>query len=170
MESIFRYFLKKISGCFGLFWFVSFYFGLFRNSLFWFFRFYTETESFYVSTEPIQTEDQPKQFDREHILVFFWKFRVVSICFGLFWNSSVCFGCFDIGSKHRNKPKQTETNRNFLFLVSRNQLKHNRNLSCFGLFQFKPKTFFVSFEDTPVCSDLPKQIFWNLYILQISTV
>ncbi len=37
---------------------------------------------------------------------------------GLIRNRSVCFGCFDIGSKHRNKPnffifgftKQTETN------------------------------------------------------------
>jgi hypothetical protein len=45
------------------------------------FRFYTETESFGVSIEPKQTEDQPKQFDREHILVFFIKFRVVSVCF-----------------------------------------------------------------------------------------
>jgi hypothetical protein len=33
--------------------------------LFRLFRFYTETESFYVSIEPKQTEDQPKQFDRE---------------------------------------------------------------------------------------------------------
>jgi hypothetical protein len=40
------------------------------------------------------------------------------VCFGLLRNSSVCFGCFDIGSKHRNNPKffifgftkQTETN------------------------------------------------------------
>ncbi len=39
-------------------------------------------------------------------------------CFCLLRNRSVCFGCFDIGSKHRNKPKivvfgftkQTETN------------------------------------------------------------
>jgi hypothetical protein len=69
------------------------------------FHCYTETESFDVSTEPKQTEDQPKQFDREHILVFFRKFRVVSVCFGLIQNSSVCFGCFDIGTKHRNKPK-----------------------------------------------------------------
>jgi hypothetical protein len=37
------------------------------------FRLYTETESFDVSIEPKQTEDQPKQFDREHILVFFQK-------------------------------------------------------------------------------------------------
>ncbi len=84
--------------------------------LFWLFRFYTEKESLDVSIEPKQTEDQPKQFDREHILVFFRKFRVVLICFGLFRNISVCFGCFNIGSKHRNKPKfffwfhdQTET-------------------------------------------------------------
>ncbi len=39
--------------------------------LFWLFRFYTETESFDVSIELKQTEDQPKQFDREHILPFF---------------------------------------------------------------------------------------------------
>ncbi len=35
------------------------------------FRFYTETEIFDVSIEPKQTEDQPKQFDMEHILIFF---------------------------------------------------------------------------------------------------
>jgi hypothetical protein len=28
--------------------------------------------------------------------------------FGLFRNRSVCFGCFETGPKHRNKPKQTE--------------------------------------------------------------
>jgi hypothetical protein len=51
--------------------------------LFWFLskQLYTETESFDVSIEPKQTEDQPKQFDREHILVFFRKFRVVLVCF-----------------------------------------------------------------------------------------
>jgi hypothetical protein len=60
-----------------------------------------------------------RQCDREHIFVFFRKFRVVLFCFGLFRNSSVCFSCFYIGSKHQN-PKQTEmfcfwfheTNRN----------------------------------------------------------
>ncbi len=45
------------------------------------FRFYTETESFGVSIEPKQTEEQTKQCDREHILVFFRKFRVVLVCF-----------------------------------------------------------------------------------------
>ncbi len=39
--------------------------------LFRLFRFYIETESFDVSIEPKQTGDQPKQFDREHILLFF---------------------------------------------------------------------------------------------------
>ncbi len=39
--------------------------------LFRLFRFYTETEIFDVSLEPKQTEDQPKQFDKEHILAFF---------------------------------------------------------------------------------------------------
>ncbi len=56
--------------------------------LFRLFRLYTETESFDVSIEPKQTEDQSKQFDREHILLFFTKFfgffRVFSIFFGFF--------------------------------------------------------------------------------------
>jgi hypothetical protein len=30
------------------------------------------------------------------------------VYFGLFWENSVCFGCFDTGPKHRNKPIQTE--------------------------------------------------------------
>jgi hypothetical protein len=77
--------------------------------LFRLFRFYTETESFAVSIEPKQTGDQPKQFDREHILLFFTEnaeffrffsvfsrifsvfsfFSVFSVCF-----ETVCFGCF----------------------------------------------------------------------------
>jgi hypothetical protein len=76
-----------------------------------------QNRSFDVSIEPKQTEDPPKQFKREYIWVFFRKFWVVSVCFGLLRNRSVCFGCFDIGSKHQNKPKffvfgftkQTET-------------------------------------------------------------
>ena len=39
--------------------------------LFRLFCFYTETESSDVSIELKQTEDQPKQFDREHILLIF---------------------------------------------------------------------------------------------------
>jgi hypothetical protein len=56
--------------------------------LFELFRFYNETESFGVSIEPKQTEEQPKHFDRELILVFFPEnlgfFQYVLVCFGLF--------------------------------------------------------------------------------------
>ncbi len=55
------------------------------------FRFYTETDIFDVSIEPKQTEDQPKQFGMEYILVFFRKFRVFPVFpvfFGLFWFDS----------------------------------------------------------------------------------
>ncbi len=71
--------------------------------LFRLFRFYTETESLDVSIEPKQTEDQPKQFDRKHILLFFTEnlgffhffpffsvflvFFVFFVFFGLFRNS-----------------------------------------------------------------------------------
>jgi hypothetical protein len=41
--------------------------------LFRLFRLYTETESFDVLIVPKQTEDQPKQFDREQILLFLQK-------------------------------------------------------------------------------------------------
>ncbi len=63
IESTVCYFFRKILGCVGLF----------QNNLFQLFRFYTKTESFDVLIEPKQTEDQLKQFDREHILVFFRK-------------------------------------------------------------------------------------------------
>jgi hypothetical protein len=57
--------------------------------LFRLFRFYTETESFDVSIEPKQTEDPPKQFDREHILQFFTEnlgfFPFFFVFFSFFW-------------------------------------------------------------------------------------
>ncbi len=56
---------------FSFFLVFSVFFGLFRNSLFRLFGFYTETESFDVSIELKQTGDPPKQFKREYILVFF---------------------------------------------------------------------------------------------------
>ncbi len=55
---------------------------LFR--LFRLFRLFTETERFSVSIVLKQAEEQQQQFDKEHILVFFRKFRVVLICLGLF--------------------------------------------------------------------------------------
>ncbi len=57
--------------------------------LFRLFRFYTETESFDVSIEPKQTEDQPKQFDRDHILQFFTENMGF---FRFFWVFFVFFG------------------------------------------------------------------------------
>ncbi len=68
--------------------------------LFRLFRFYTETESFHVLIEPKQTEDQPKQFDREHILVFFLEnlgvFLFVLVCFRI-----VCFGVVSLLYRNR---------------------------------------------------------------------
>ncbi len=61
---------------------------------------------FDVSFEPKHTEDQPKQFDREHILVFFRKFRVVSVCFETVLFNSVVLIKVQI-------PKQAKTNRKF---------------------------------------------------------
>ncbi len=69
--------------------------------LFQLFRFYTETESFDVSIELKQTKDQQKQFDREHILIFFTEnlgffrfFSVFSVFFSVFpvCFETVCFG------------------------------------------------------------------------------
>jgi hypothetical protein len=99
------------------------------------FCFYTKTESFDVSLEPKQTEDQPKQFDREHILEFFRKFSVVSVCFEI-----VQFVSF-ISIQVRNTKKK----RIFLFLVSLNKPKQIQNRSCFSVFRFELKlSLFVS--------------------------
>ncbi len=76
--------------------------------LFWLFRFNTKTESFDVSIEPKQTEDQLKQFDREHILLFFI-FPIFSVffhffCFFVFFLvcfGTVSFGCFASIPKQR---------------------------------------------------------------------
>ncbi len=136
IESIFCYFVQKIYG-FSVFYvffvFFRFFFGLFRL-----FRFYTETESFDVS---IQTEDPPKQFERDYIWVIFRKFWVVLFCFGLLWNSSVCFSCFDIGSKHQNKPK-------FLVFGFTKQTETNPKQILFRFVSVGTEFIFVCFEDT----------------------
>ncbi len=67
----------------GFFRFVSVCFGLFQKVCSRLFRFYTETESFDVLIEPKQTEDQPKQFEKEYFGIF-QKILVVLVCFGLF--------------------------------------------------------------------------------------
>ncbi len=73
-------------------------------------------ESFGVSIELKQTEELPKQFYREHILIFFpenlFLFWFVLVCF-----ETVCFGCFT------SIPKQ----RVSMFRLNRNNQKINRN-------------------------------------------
>jgi hypothetical protein len=100
--------------------------------LFRLFCFYTKIESLDVSIEPKQTEDQPKQFDREHILQFFTENLGFSWFFLFFFVFFVFFGLF----------------RNGLF----------RN-SLFRLFRFYTETesFDVSIE-LKQTEDPPKQI------------
>jgi hypothetical protein len=62
-------------------------------------------------------------------------------------------------------PKQTETNRNKSFLVSRNKPKINRNRFSFGLFRFEPKNFIVCFENTLVFTFLPLMIYMTVVII-----
>jgi hypothetical protein len=66
----------------------------------------------FFSIEPKQTEDPPKQIEREYIWVIFRKFRVVSVCY-----ETVLF---------------VSVNRNFLFLVSRNKPETDLVSVCFG--------------------------------------
>ncbi len=98
-----------------------------------------------VLIEPKQTEDPPKQFKRDYIWELFRKFRVFSVCYETDLFVSV------VSIKVRN----TETNRIFFFLVTRNKPKQTQNRSCFGLFRFEPKFIFVCFEDTLVWSTSP---------------
>jgi hypothetical protein len=113
-------------------------------------RFYTETESFDVSIEPKQTEDPPKQFKREYIWVFFRKCRVVSVCFGLLRNRSVCFGCFDKGSKHRNKPK-------FFVCCFTKQTETNAKQILFRFVSVRTEIYFCLFRGHPTCKPRTKQ-------------
>jgi hypothetical protein len=64
------------------------------------FRFNIETGSFGVLKQSKQTKDQPKQQKIVKISTFLIPHT----------KSSVCFGCFDTGPKHKNKPKKTGKN------------------------------------------------------------
>jgi hypothetical protein len=98
---------------------------------------------------------------REHILVFFRKFWIVWVPFETVLFVSV------VSIKVRN----TETNRKFFFLVSRNKPKQTRNRSCFGLFRFEPKFIFVCFEDTLLVRTLEcRTISFLLYIFLAARV
>jgi hypothetical protein len=107
--------------------------------LFRLFRFYTETESFDVSIEPKQTKDQPKQFDREHILQFFTEnlwffgffgfFRFFSVFFSVFsvCFETVCFGVSVVSLLYQNRQFR---------LIRNKQKTHPNSLkeSIFGYF------------------------------------
>ncbi len=133
--------------------------------MFQLFRFYIETERFNISIESKQTEDQPKQFDREHILVFFLKILGFS---GLFWFVSKQFvsvvfrfytetESFDVWIELKQTediPKQYD--REHIFFPE--------NL---GLFQFVSVCYKIVMKQTQiVCSKQteiqPKQILFRL--------
>jgi hypothetical protein len=73
---------------------------------------------------------------------------------GLFRFVSVCYETALFVSVVSIQVRNTETNRNIWFLVSRNKPKQTRNRSCFGLFRFEPKFIFVCFEDTLTTTDV----------------
>jgi hypothetical protein len=72
----------------------------------------------------------------------FWRF--FSVCVGLFWENSVCFGCFDTSPKHRNIPKQTEKNVFWFRETNRKTTETDWVSVCFGSNRKK----FHCFEDT----------------------
>ncbi len=76
--------------------------------------------------------------------------KIFSENLGLFRFVSVWYETVLFVSVVSIQVRNTETNRNFLLLVSRNKPKQTRNRSCFGLFRFEPKFIFVCFEDTLV--------------------
>jgi hypothetical protein len=115
--------------------------------LFRLFRFYTKTESFDVLIEPKQTEDHPKQFDKEHIWLFytenlgFFRFFLffsvfLFFCFFPVCFEIVCFGYFASILKQRVS----------MFRLNRNKQKTHSNslkesifvyfLEDLGLFRF----------------------------------
>jgi hypothetical protein len=94
---------------------------------------------------------------------FCWKaylgiFQKLPDCFGSFRNSFVCFGCFDTGSKHRNKPKKC-----FFWFHETNRNKRETDLVsvCFG--SNRKLFFFIS--RTPYLQDNSKTVWPSLFIL-----
>ncbi len=81
-------------------------------------------------------------------MVFFRKFRVVSVCFSLF--ETVLFA--SVVSYRFKTPKQTETNRKFLILVSRNNNPNTTETALVSVCFCSNRNFFVCFKDTLVAS------------------
>ncbi len=69
---------------------------------------------------------------------------MVSVCFGLLRNRSVCFGCFDMGSKHRNKLKF------FLFGFTK-QTEKNAKQILFRFVSVRTENYFCLFRGHPIC-------------------
>jgi hypothetical protein len=80
-----------------------------------------------------------------HCFCLLTSFR--TIFFGLFRNRSVCFGCFDMDSKHRNEPKQTEKIIDWFRETNRKSTETDRVSVSFGS---NRNFFFICFEDTLV--------------------
>jgi hypothetical protein len=131
--SIFRVF-RFFSRFFRFFPVFSFFFGLFRNSLFRLVCFYTETNSFNVSIELKQTEDPPKQF----------KFGYFSENVGLFRFAKKQFCLFRLFRYSFKTPKQTEAFSFWLHETNRNKRETDLVSVCFGsnrnLFLFVSRT------------------------------
>ncbi len=88
----------------------------------------------------------------------FWKraylgiFQKIPDCFGSFRNSSVCFGCFDINSKHRNKPK-------IFFFGFTKQTETNAKQILFRFVSVRTENIFFSFRGHPTLRALLFDIF-----------
>jgi hypothetical protein len=116
-------FCHKILGCFGFFRFVLVCFETVCFSC------SASIPKQRVSIEPKQTEDQPKQFDRQHILVPLRKFWVVSVCFGFVWKQFCLFHLFPYRFE---TPKQTEIFGFWFHETNRNTTETDLVLVCFG--------------------------------------
>jgi hypothetical protein len=107
---------------------------------------WTNALLFWIQTSETVWCIAPKQFEREYIWVFsenLGLLRLFSVCY----EPQFClFHCFVIGSKHRNKPKQTEI---FGFGFTK-QTETNPKQILFGLFRFEPN-FFSLFRGHPTC-------------------
>jgi hypothetical protein len=66
--------------------------------------------------------------------------------------SSVCFGCFDVGPKHRNKPNI------FVGVLQKNKTNNNQNRLSFSLFWFEPRKKINCFKDP-----LIENVFWRFF-------
>ena len=104
-----------------------------------------------------------------HFSFFFWNYswkdsmfwllliflRPFSVCFGSFWNKSVCFSCFEIHLKHRNKPKLN-------FYWFRKWTETNAKQIMFRLFSVRTENFNYSFRGHPTWQ---YPIIWKTFLL-----